>query len=124
MNDIDEKIRKALHEEDMKAMEALEEESSLKDLVLMSFTGRQAWMSILMWIYTLVFVIAGFYCLYRYFNATELKTSMSWSLGVIVFFICTGMTKMFAWMQMHKQELRRDIKRLELRIISNNKHED
>ena len=43
---------------------------------------------------------------------------IKWGLGGIVFLIGVSMLKLFAWMQMDKNALLREIKRLEIQVSS------
>jgi len=117
MNSIDEKIRTALATEDEKALEELGDEAGLVDMLGMALRGKQAWMSYFMYFLAFASFFAGLYFLNKYFSAPDLKTSLSWALAVIACMFSLSLTKIMGWQQLHKLEMMREIKRLEMRLI-------
>lgn len=117
MQDIDEKIRHALTAEDQKAIAAIDRGAGLFELMGMSFRGKQAWMMIYLYLLGFVVFIALVYTLVQYFEATDIKTSLNWMLGILTCMFMIVLMKVLAWQQMWKLELMREIKRLEMRIM-------
>jgi hypothetical protein len=117
MQDIDEKIRLALTAEDQKAMAAINRGTGLFELMGMSFKGKQAWMMIYLYVLGLVVAVALVYTLVQYFQATDIKASLNWLLGILTCMFMIVLMKVLAWQQMFKLELMREIKRLEMRIM-------
>lgn len=117
MNSIDEQIRKALADEDQKAIAELDNEAGLFDMLGMLFKGKQAWMSWYMWAAGLVIFGIGIYAVFQYIDSTDIKTSLSWGLAIIACMLVISMVKIMTWQQMQKMELMREIKRLELRVM-------
>jgi hypothetical protein len=117
MQDIDEKIRLALTAEDQKAMAAIDRGTGLFELMGMSFKGKQAWMMIYLYVLGLVVAVALVYTLVQYFQATDIKASLNWLLGILTCMFMIVLMKVLAWQQMFKLELMREIKRLEMRIM-------
>lgn len=117
MNDIDEQIRRALSEEENQLL-GNDDEAGLFDLVGMSFHGKKAWMTWYMWILGFVVFIVGVYSLTEYLAADDLKTSLNWALAIITCLFMITLIKVISWQQMDKLEIMREIKRLELRILT------
>lgn len=117
MNSIDEQIRKALAAEDQKAIDEIDEEAGLFEMIGMSFKGKQAWLSYYMYGMGMVIAGAGVYFLFQYFATTDIKNSLSWGLAIIACMLTISMIKIMAWQQMQKIELMREIKRLEMRVM-------
>ena len=117
MQDIDEKIRLALTAEDQKAMATIDRGTGLFELMGMSFKGKQAWMMIYLYVLGLVVAVALVYTLVQYFQATDIKASLNWLLGILTCMFMIVLMKVLAWQQMFKLELMREIKRLEMRIM-------
>ena len=67
---------------------------------------------------TLIFFGLFIYCLVQFFSVEATKDLLKWGLGGIVFLLGVSMLKIFAWMQMDKNALLREIKRLEIQISS------
>ncbi len=118
MNDIDEQIRRALSDEDAKLLADSDGEAGLFDLVGMSFHGKKAWMTWYMWILGFVVFAVGVYSLTEYLAADDLKASLSWALAIITCLFIITLIKVISWQQMDKLEIMREIKRLELRLLT------
>lgn len=117
MQDIDERIRQALSQEDQRVIDELDRGTGLFELIGMSFKGKQAWM--MYYMYFLGFAVTGalVYFAVQFFNTTDVKTSMAWALGIIGCLFIITLVKIMAWQQMFKLELLRELKRLEMRLM-------
>ena len=58
------------------------------------------------------------YCLVQFFKAEVTKELLKWGFGSVIFMLSVSMLKVFAWMQMDKNAILRELKRLELLISS------
>lgn len=117
MEDIDKLIKETLTQEEAKFYDDLEEQNILY-MVFGLFRGKNKWMMYLMNLITIVLFGLFIYCLVQFFNVEATKDLLKWGLGSIVFLIGVSMLKVFAWMQMDKNALIRELKRLELQISS------
>jgi hypothetical protein len=117
MEDIDKLIRETLTKEEAKFYDDLNEEG-LFDMVRSLFKGKLQWIIRLM-----VFInvlILGFcvYAIIQFFEATEVADMIKWASATFIGMMMVSMLKLFSWMQMNKNTLMREIKRLELLISS------
>ncbi len=117
MEDIDQLIKDTLTEEEAKFYNELEEQNVL-EMVTGLFKGKNMWIMYLMNFMTLVFFGLFIYCIVQFFNAEVTKDLIKWSVGSLVFVLAVSMMKIFAWMQMDKNALLREMKRLELQVSS------
>nr|WP_321234247.1 DUF6768 family protein [uncultured Psychroserpens sp.] len=117
MEDIDQLIKDTLTQEEAKFYDELEEQSVL-GMVGGLFRGKNKWIIILMNIMTLIFFGLFIYCVVNFFDTTDSKELLKWGLGSLVFLIGVSMLKVFAWMQMDKNAILREMKRLELQVSS------
>ena len=117
MEDIDQLIKETLTQEEAKFYNELEEQNILEMLIGL-FEGKNKWIMYLMNFMTLVFFGLFIYCMIQFFNAEATKELIKWSVGSLVFLFGVTMLKIFAWMQMDKSALMRELKRLELQISS------
>mgnify|MGYP005996433105 CR=1 FL=1 len=115
--DIDKLIKETLNEEEAKFYQELDEQNVLQ-MVGGLFQGKNKWIMILMNFMTLVFFSLFIYCMIQFFEAEQTKEMIQWSVGTLVFLLGVSMLKIFAWMQMDKNALLREIKRLELQVSS------
>lgn len=114
---IDALIKETLTQEEAKFYEDLDEQGVFQ-MIWGLFKGKNKWIMLLMNIVTVVFFILFIYCIVQFFNAEETKELIKWSTGAIIFLLGVSMLKVFAWMQMDKNALLREIKRLELQVSS------
>ena len=117
MNAIDEEIRQALKEEDHKALEQLDDEAGLFDMLAMSFHGKQAWMTWYMWVMGFAAFAVGAYFFLQFLETTDVKAALGWSLGVTGCLFILAIIKVISWTQMQKLEVLREVKRLEARVM-------
>ena len=117
MEDIDKLIKDTLNEEESNFYDSLDEQNILQ-MVLGLFKGKNKWIMFLMNFMTLVFFGLFIYCVIQFFETEVPKDYIKWSIGSLVFLFGVSMLKIFAWMQMDKNALLREMKRLELQISS------
>lgn len=117
LEDIDALIKETLSEEEAKFYDELEEQNVL-EMVEGLFEGKNKWIMYVMNVVTLVFFGLFIYCIVQFFQAEETKELIKWATGTVVFLVGVSMLKIFAWMQMDKKAIIREVKRLELQISS------
>lgn len=115
--DIDQLIKETLTQEEATFYQELEEQNVLQ-MILGLFQGKNKWIMILMNFMTLVFFGFFVYCAVQFFNTTETNELIKWGTGGLVFLLGVSMLKVFAWMQMDKNAIIREVKRLELQVSS------
>ncbi|MDB2462860.1 hypothetical protein N9W61_02020 [Algibacter sp.] len=114
---IDTLIKETLTEEEAKFYEDLHEQNVI-EMIFGLFKGKNKWLLILMNLVTVIFFGLFIYCLVQFFNVETTKELLKWGLGSLVFLIGVSMLKIFAWMQMDKNSIIREVKRLELQVSS------
>ena len=115
--EIDEMIKEALSEEEAKFFEEMGEQS-MQEMIGELFKGKLRWLNILsMIVQPLLFGVAV-YCAVHFFNAEETQMMIKWGAGAFLFMFASSYMKLFQWMQMDKNALLREIKRMELQIVS------
>ncbi|MDU8887155.1 DUF6768 family protein [Yeosuana sp. MJ-SS3] len=117
MEDIDKLIKETLTQEEAKFYAQLDEENVF-EMVIGLFKGKNKWIMYLMNLVTLVFFGLFIYCTVQFFNTEVTNEMIKWGIGGLVFLFGVSMLKVFAWMQMDKNALIREIKRLEIQISS------
>ena len=115
--DIDKLIKETLTEEESKFYDELDEQS-VWGMIGGIFKGKLGWLVIVMNIINLVVFGLLIYCLIQFFNVTETNELIQWGLGVVICLMFNSMIKLYAWMQMDKNALLREIKRLEIQVSS------
>ena len=117
LEDVDKLIKETLTQEEAKFYDGLEEQNVL-EMVFGLFKGKNRWIMYLMNFMTLVFFGLFIYCTIQFFNTDATNDMIKWGVGGLVFLFGVSMLKMFAWMQMDKNAILREMKRLELQISS------
>ena len=117
MEDIDKLIKETLTEEEAKFYDELDEQNVF-EMVGGLFQGKNRWIMYLMNFMTLVFFGLFIYCAVQFFNTENTNEMIKWGTGGLVFLFGVSMLKVFAWMQMDKNALLREIKRLEIQVSS------
>lgn len=116
MKSIDEKIQQALNENDAELVESLRGERPLGEMITEAFRSRHRWLHITSFVMPMVFVIAAVVFAYRFFVAGSTHAMIGWATGFLWAVTATGMFKLFFMMELNKNSLSRDIKRLELEL--------
>ena len=117
IEDIDKLIKETLTEEESKFYDELDEQNVLQ-MVGGLFQGKNKWIMYMMNFMTLVFFALFIYCVVQFFEVESTKELLKWGIGSIVFLLGVSMLKVFAWMQMDKNAILREMKRLELQVSS------
>ncbi|WP_299219339.1 DUF6768 family protein [uncultured Aquimarina sp.] len=117
MEDIDQLIKETLTNEEAKFYDELDEQNLL-EMVGGLFKTRNSWIIIIMFIVNLVVFGLFIYCLIQFLSTDNTNELIRWSAAGFFCIMITAMLKLFSWMQMDKNALLREIKRLELQISS------
>lgn len=117
MEDIDQLIKETLTEEEAKFYNELDEQNIFQMMGGL-FTGKLKW--IFVYVNIIMVVIFGLfiYCAIQFFNTDVTNELIKWAVFAAFCMMAVGMLKLFAWMQMDKNTLLRELKRLELQVSS------
>lgn len=114
-NDVDTLIREALSQEEAEFFDRLGE-PSVPEMLSDAFRGRHWWLNVLGGLLTLAAVIATFYCAVRFFGTVDLGERLGWGIGIVSGLVFTMALKVWYWLEMQRNSLTREIKRLELQV--------
>jgi hypothetical protein len=117
MEDIDKLIKETLTQEEAKFYDELDEQNILQ-MVLGVFKGKNKWIMFLMNIVTVLVFGVFIYCLIQFLNTDVTNELIKWSIFGTFCMLLVSMLKMFVWMQMDKNAILREMKRLELQVSS------
>ena len=116
MKSIDEKIQEALSESEAELVDSLRGERPLGEMITEAFHSRHRWMHITAFIMPIVFGISACVFAYQFFVAESVHAMVGWATGFLWMVTATGMFKIFFMMELNKNSLTREIKRLELEL--------
>ncbi len=92
------------------------EEENLLQMTAQLFRGRALHITILVMVFVFAFLALMIYSGFRFFEATEVKDLILWAVLFMYGSLCVAMLKLWTWMDMQKNSITREIKRLELQI--------
>jgi hypothetical protein len=118
MKDIDEEIRRTLSGEDAKLLARFESDPGLVRQVLDLFSGNLRWISAAGWVAGLALFAAGAYFWWRFVHAEELRHMLLWIAPAAMCFLGLALVKIWFWLELQKNAVLREIKRLELQVAS------
>ena len=117
MEEIDKLIKETLNKEEAKFYDNLDEQNVFQMFTGL-FQGKNKWLIYVMNVMTIIFFVSFVYCLVMFFGTDQTNDLIKWGIGGIMFLMALCMLKLFAWLQMDKNALLRELKRLELQLLS------
>tara|TARA_R110002050_G_scaffold24083_2_gene64240 strand:+ start:29301 stop:29687 length:387 start_codon:yes stop_codon:yes gene_type:complete len=115
--DIDKLIKETLTQEEAKFYDELEEQN-LFQMLAGIFKGKNTWLAIIMNITNIIIFGLLIYCIIQTMDVEKTNDLILWVGAVILCFLTMSMIKIYIWMQIHKNAVIREIKRLELQVSS------
>ncbi|REJ67119.1 MAG: hypothetical protein DWQ31_12280 [Planctomycetota bacterium] len=116
MNELDKKIREALAAEDQELAESFADEQSIFQMIGDSFRGRHRWLVALVFVETTVFLVLAILSAVQFFQAETERDMMMWSVAFLLFLLAIMAGKIWYWMELNKNAVTREVKRVELQI--------
>lgn len=115
--EIDNLIKQALTEEEARFYDELHEQNVLGKLQTV-YRGKLGWLAVVVNLMTLVMFVGFVYSAVRFFGAEATSDLIKWASAGFLCIIAVGMLKLFIWMQMDKNDIKRELKRIELQIAA------
>lgn len=115
--EIDDMIKKALSNEETAYYDNLHEQS-LPEMLSGLYIGKLRWLNILFMVVTFLFTTLMFYSIYQFVNTDDIREMIRWGAAMFGSGIMASMIKVWNWNQLDKNALMREIKRLELLLVS------
>jgi len=97
-----------------------EREDGYVSMVKDFYSGKMRSTAILVWAFAAAFFAGAVYCGVQFLNSDQSKSQI---MHAAIFITCVhgiGLMKIFAWEMLHRNSIKREIKRLELRIVELN----
>jgi len=116
MTNLDQAIREALSAEDAEFLSRFEKEQPLHEQVFGTFSGPLGGLNLLAALFTFAIFGAFCYCAWQFFQANEMRDLVFWSASALLAAIAVGMLKIYFWMEVQKNQVLREVKRLELQV--------
>ena len=117
MEEIDQLIKDTLSKEEAAFYDSLEDQNVFEMFVGL-FKGKNAWILVVMNVMIFVFLGLLIYCCIQFFKVTSTHDLVKWGFASMTALLALSMLKIYAWMQMDKNAILREMKRLELQVMS------
>ncbi len=117
MTEFDDKIRQALRAESDNVWKDVEERG-LFEQALGVMRGKPKFLTVVANAVMALFFAMTVYSAIRFFGAETTRTQIAWSVGFLTSNMIVAMMKLWFWMQMDKNTVIREVKRLELQVAT------
>ena len=114
---IDDLIKETLNAEEAKFYDELEEQD-LFGMVGGVFKGKMGWFAIVMNIVNLLVFGLLIYCIVAFVNTEEPVTLIKIAVVIGACIVMMSMIKLYMWMQLDKNAILRELKRVELQVAA------
>ncbi|MCC7387650.1 MAG: hypothetical protein IT431_02670 [Phycisphaerales bacterium] len=118
MDELDRRITEALRADEAEQYARLDPEVPPWEMVFETFRGRNRWLNMLISFWMLVFFGLAVWCLVQFFRTDEVRPALTWGLGFLFFMTGSAFLKVWWWMEMQKNSIIREVKRVELQLAS------
>jgi hypothetical protein len=115
MTNIDSAIRDALSKEDAEFLARFDDSNPISE-ALGTFSGRWGAMNIFAALMSFALFGVFVYCGWNALTAADARTAVIWSTGAIWTSLAVAMLKIYFFMEMNKNVVLREVKRLELQV--------
>ncbi|MEN1785916.1 MAG: DUF6768 family protein [Bacteroidota bacterium] len=115
IKELDDLIKETLSQEEAKFYEELEEKN-LFGKITEVYKSKMGWLAILMNVMHLAIFVFFVYAVAQFFGAETTRDMLIWCSGGFLGMIMMAMLKLYVWMQMDKNDIMRELKRIELQI--------
>ena len=116
MNDIDKKIQAALRRDP--AGDSLAGEPNIAEEVLLTFRSRQRWLTVFVIVVNLAAFVGLVFTAIKFYEAADVTAQLRWGGAAVLFLVMLSMMKLWFWLEMHKNRILREVKRVELLLVS------
>ncbi|GAA0724201.1 hypothetical protein GCM10009430_28500 [Aquimarina litoralis] len=117
MEDIDKLIKEMLTEEEAKFYDDLDEQT-IFEMIGGLYKTKNRWIIVVMNIVNLIAFGLFIYCIVKFLETENTNELIKWSVAGLLSIMVASMLKIYSWLQIDKNALIREIKRLELQISS------
>lgn len=116
MKDLDQKIQAALRREG--ADELTTEPNIAQEVVTAAFRGRHRALMAFTFVYSFVIFIVAVWACVKFYHADSVTAQLRWGGLALVLLLMTMFIKVWFWLEMHSNRVLREVKRLELLLVS------
>lgn len=113
--EIDRLITESLSKDEAEFYKQFDEENIFKKWINV-YKGKDGWLAVLLTILNILFVIIAIYFAYHVINEESVLELLRYSVGFFFSMIIIAMLEIWIWMEIQKNAVLREIKRLEFQV--------
>lgn len=91
-------------------------EDTIRSMLGDFYNRKMASTVIFMWFWGIVFMAGAFYSAFKFFGTDEIQLQIMYATIFVVLLLWIAILKIFAWQMIHRNNIKREIKRLELAV--------
>jgi hypothetical protein len=95
-------------------------EDTIRSIVSDFYSRRLLSTAILVWVWAMIFFAGAVYSAVQFLRTDDTKSQIMYAAIFVPCVLAIGFMKVFAWGMLHRHSIKREIKRLELRIAELN----
>lgn len=118
MRDIDDMIDEAMNTEERELLRRIGEEPSYLQQAMGIFDGRTGWVNLVLMMAQGAGFVAGVWAAWNFFAADDVLTALRWGLPAATLLLMSLTMKMALWPTIQANRVIRELKRMELQIVS------
>ena len=116
MDEFEKDLRNGLRKTEHQPDYDLGQDDTLREMLVSTFRGRMKWMTIIAWIYMLVFSGVAVFAAVQFFLAAGVRDMILYATVFLTVVGFVAAVKMWYWMIMNRNCVQREVKHLEMRI--------
>jgi len=114
--EIDKLITESLSKDEAEFYRSMDGDEGLFEMLRGLYTGKLAWITEIMTFVHLVITIIAFYTGYLLFTTENVGDMLQYGSIMFIALLFGAMIKIWTWMQMNRNSILREIKRLEFQV--------
>lgn len=115
---IDDQLRAALSANDRALLDRLGDEPGVFELWRASYQGKFRWLNLIATVFSFVIFAVQIWCLIGLLRTDDAVIAVRWAAGFGFCALAVAMLKMWFWMRMNHLAAVREIKKIELLLVS------
>ena len=91
-------------------------EGTIRSMIGDFYNRKMVSVVVFVWAFALIFIVIAVFSGVKFFQSEQVKDLIMYAVIFLVSIHLVDLMKLFAWMIIHRNSIKREIKRLELRI--------
>jgi len=116
MVSIDERIKRELEETNAELADVMDDKALMSDMVTDAFKGSVGRMMIVALSISILLTVVFVWSVVEFVTADTIQDSIFWAVWTILSAVVVMVFELWAWMQINRVSLRREIKQIELSL--------